>query len=156
MEKIIEKLKNYKMRPKWHFIVKSVLLVILIILVLFLTLFLVSFFLFYLERSGIFFAPLPFILFLLSIIFVAVTEFLITRYAIAYRKPVIYSLIIIVALIFVLGAAINKARFHERIEKRNMPGIRRIYNIPKRKLPIPGPIPSPTPGREINNRKRLY
>ena len=152
MEKIIEKLKNYRMRPKWHFVIKSALLVISIFLVLLLTLFLTSFLLFYLARSGIFFAPVPFVLLLLSIVFIAVAEFLITRYAVAYKKPVIYSLIIIVVLVFMLGSAINKARFHERMEKRNILGVRKIYNVPKR---IPQ-IPSPMPGREINIKKKLY
>lgn len=135
MSKIIEKLKNEKieMRPGWYFAVKSILLISLTVLALFLTLFLASYLLFYLKRSGVYFASLPLVMFLLMIVFVAIVEILVNRYAIAYRKPVIYSLLIVIALIIAMGMAVDKARFHERVEKRNLPMIKKMYKTPPRK-----------------------
>jgi len=135
MNNIIEKLKNQeiKMRPKWHFILGSVLLILLTVLVLLLTLFLASFLLFYLKTSGFFFGPLPFILLLLMVAFIVLVEFLINRYAVAYRKPVVYSLIIIVIIIFTMGLVMNKANFHERVERRKLPMIKRFYNMSDKK-----------------------
>jgi len=149
MNNIIEKLKSGKieMRPKWHFALRSILLILLTILTLILILFLASFLLFHLKRSGIFFGPLPFVMFLLMIVFVALVEFLINRYAVAYRKPVVYSLLIVVALMVAMGLAINKVHFHEKIEKRNLPMIKRFYDAPK-KDPIRRDI-------EINKRRRM-
>jgi hypothetical protein len=138
MNDIIEKIKELKMRPKWHFIIESALIVALFVLIFLLTLFITTLFLFYLRRFGIFFGPLPLILFFLAVIFIVVAEILVNHYALAYHKPVIYSLIIIVLFVVVFGFLLDMARIHERMEEKNVPMIRRIYRMPP---PPRGPIP---------------
>lgn len=136
MNDIIEKLKNLKMRPKWHFIIKSALIIALFVLIFLLILFITTLLLFYLRRFGIFFGPYLLILFFLAILFVIIAEMLVNHYALAYRKPVIYSLIIIVFFVMALGFLLDLARFHERIERRNLPMIRRIYKMPSPRAPM--------------------
>jgi quinol-cytochrome oxidoreductase complex cytochrome b subunit len=133
MKEITEELKNKKIRPKWHFIVKNILFVVLTFLVLLFALFVASFLLFCSARSTMFFDPLFFVLFLLMIVSMIIAEILIGRYAIAYRKPVIYSLIIIFVLVFFLGAVVNKIKFHEKMERRDFPVIKSIYKVPRRR-----------------------
>jgi len=127
MNEIIEKIKtkHIKMKPRWHFALKSVFLIALSLISLFLLLFITSF----MFRSGLL-TPLrgfAWMLLLFSVLFIALLEYLIKRYAISYRRPVIYSLLIIISLIFVFGIICNKTCFHDRIEKRRLPGIERFY-----------------------------
>jgi len=139
MNEIIEKIKKeeIKMKPKWHFVLKTVLIVLLGVVSFFLALFFSSFILFS-------FRPFPWILFLLVVIFVVTLEWTLREFQIVYRRPIIYSLLIIISLLFITGIVLNKVRFHERIEKRNIPGIRKIYKEKIRK-----------PGVEIKTRKGL-
>ncbi len=155
--KIIEKIKNsqIKMKPKWRFALKSFLLVVLSLLLLFLLLFLVSFIL----RFGLFisFRVFPWMILLFVIGFVVLLEFLISRYAAAYRRPVIYSVIAIIVIIFLAGGVMNMLRFHEMIERRNLPMIRRMYDGPTIH-PIMHPMMQPIRKNikfEINGRERL-
>ena len=122
INKIIEKLKKgeIKMHPKWHFILKAVLFGLAVFIIGLFCLFLCSFILFS-------FRPFPWFLFLLLILFVALLEHLFNKYSFAYKRPVIYSLIIIVSLLFVMGLMMNKVCFHEMMEKRNLPGIEKFY-----------------------------
>ncbi len=147
MNEIIEKLKESKIRPKWHFILESILIVALFVLIFLLTLFITTLLLFYLRRFGIFFGPFPLILFSLAIIFVVVAEMIANHYALAYHKPVIYSLIIILSTVLVFCFLLDMARMHERIENRNLPMIRRIYR------PLPPPM---NLDFEINCLPRVY
>lgn len=112
-----------KMRPRWHFVLRAVLLVVGVSLVFFALLYLASFILFALRETGIWFAPLygsrgwitffrslPWVLIFLSLVFMVVLEILVQRYAFANRKPLLYSVLGIVVLA-VLGGIIV-APFH--------------------------------------------
>lgn len=140
MNKIIEKIKeeDIKMKPKWHFVLKTVLVILLGIVSFLMALFFSSFILFS-------FRPFPWILFLLSIVFIIVLESTLREFKIVYKKPIIYSLLIIIIVLFATGMFLNKTRFHEKVERRNLPGIRKIY---KRKM-------IKNPGIEIKVRRPL-
>ena len=141
--KIIEKLKKgeVKMRPKWHFVLKAILLGLAIFFIALFSLFLFSFILFC-------FRPFPWILFFFLIILIVLLEYLFSKHSLAYKRPIIYSLIIIISLLFVIGLIINRVDFHERMEKRNLPGIHNIYKrYPKESIR--------NPKFEIKTRRRL-
>jgi hypothetical protein len=152
MNEIIEKLKESKMRPKWHFVIESVLIVALFVLIFLLTLFITTLLLFYLRRFGIFFGLFPLVLFFLAILFVVIAEILVNHYALVYQKPVIYSLIIILASVLALCFLLDMARLHERIEEQNLPMIRHIY----RPLPPPDDFPPTNLDFEINCLPMVY
>lgn len=141
--KIIEKLKKeeIKMRPKWHFVLKGSLIILAIVIIALPSLFLASFILF-------FFRPFPWFLFFFLIIFVVLLEYLFSKYSIAYKRPIICSLLIIVSLLFIMGLILNRVSFHERMERRNLPGIYKIYKrYPKERIR--------NPNFEIKTRRRL-
>jgi len=131
-KKIAEKLKseNIEMRPKWHFWLRSLLLAVSIFLIFALTLFLTSFAFFCHARPGLFLGWPYFSAVLLAIAFILVAEALLSKYAFSYRKPVIYTLVAIVLFVFIFGFFISKSDFHSRIERRNIPFIRKIYKMP--------------------------
>jgi hypothetical protein len=138
--KIIEKLKKerVKMRPKWQFILGTLFFGLAVFITSLLCLFLCSFLLFS-------FRPFPWLIFFSLIIFVVLLEYLFSKHSIAYKRPIIYSLIILIFLLFLLGLAVNRIRFHEMMEKRNLPGIHRIY----KRYPMAPPL------NEIKRMRRL-
>jgi len=141
---IIEELKNQgiKMKPKWYFVLKGFLWTILIIISLVLAIFFLSLVLFSCCR------PFPWFLLLLLIVSVAVAEYLFNELGIVYRKPIIYSLLVIVVMMFIAGMFLNRIHFHESIQRKNIPGMQKIY---KR---YPGKIMR-NPGLEIKNTRKL-
>ncbi len=116
---VLEAIKHgkIKMRPRWHFVLKGVLLILGIILAFLFLLYLVSFMLFTMQQGGGWFAPvfgmrgwllflrsLPLLLMLVAGIFIVVLEMLVRKYSFAYRKPLLYS-ISAVLLLVLLGSA---------------------------------------------------
>ena len=129
-DQILEKIKhgNVKMRPRWKFILQAVLLAVGIVLVLLVLLYFFSFTIFTLRETGAWFVPflgpqwlpivfrsLPWIIILLSAFFVVVLEILFRHYSFAYRKPFIYSLILILVIMTIGGSLF--APFHRGILK---------------------------------------
>lgn len=119
------------MRPKWHFVLKATLAILGVVIFLLASLFLVSFLLFAFRNSGIGFMPylgfrgiiplilsLPWILIIVSLLFVVVLEVLVRRYSFAYRKPLSYSLLAIIILVFSGGAIVAESNMHDRFLER--------------------------------------
>jgi hypothetical protein len=120
-EKVLEAIASgrAKMRPRWQFVLRAVLLATGAVLLLLLLVYLVSFTVFTLRVTGVWFAPLfgsrgwltfvrslPWLLVILSAVFVVVLEVLVRRYSFAYRKPLLYSVLGIVLIVTVGGFAI--------------------------------------------------
>ena len=116
------------MRPRWHFILYSAFAVVGTVIVFLTVLYAASLAVFFLRESGAFFAPsfgprgwfvllrnLPWLLIILILVFIALLQILVSRYSFVYRKPLVVSLIGIVALIFVGGFAIAQTSFHHRL-----------------------------------------
>jgi hypothetical protein len=116
---ILARIKNgqVSMRPKWHFVLKTLLIAVGGVLVLLAALYLVSFMVFVTRQSGAWFGTgfggpgfgallrsLPWTLIVLSLIFIALVEVVARRYAFAYRQPLLYSAVIVILLVLVGGA----------------------------------------------------
>lgn len=116
------------MRPKWHFILKAALALAGIAILILALLYLASFFLFVLRQTGLLFMPefgwrgfgvffvsLPWLIILAVIIFISLLEILVRKYSFAYSKPLVYSLIIIVAFVFIGGLVVSRTGLHQSI-----------------------------------------
>ncbi len=118
---------DVKMRPRWHFILKAALAVIGGVLLVLVLLYLISFIIFMLRSSGIglipafgvrgwlrFVVALPWLLILLSILFILVLELLVRRYSFAYQRPLMYSAVGIIVMVIAGGFVVAGTHFHER------------------------------------------
>jgi hypothetical protein len=113
------------MRPKWHFVLRAILLLLGMILVVLSLLYLISFIIFALHASGVWFAPgfgfrglrtflgsLPWLLVALALVFFLVLEILVKKYPLGYRRPLIITVFGILALALLGGLAVSKTSFH--------------------------------------------
>ncbi len=111
---ILEKIKSgqLKMKPKLYFASKTILFIAGAFLAFLAIIFLISFVIFVLKGRGawfltdygwpgikIFLLSFPWILFAISIIFVAMLEVLIHHFGFAYRRPMIYSIFGVIAIV---------------------------------------------------------
>lgn len=146
-EKITEKIKKgeVKMRPKFQFVLKSTLMALGIFIILGAILYLTSFILFIVQRSGLIFLPkygsqgirmflggFPWILLLIIVCFIFVLEFLFKKYTVVYRKPLLYSLLIIALVVSGVGFIIHQTSFqgkmYLRVQEEKIPLARSLYN----------------------------
>lgn len=110
--KILETIKNsdIHMKPRWHFILKAVLMTVAAFILLFLIIYLVSFIIFIERQTGMKF----WLLIVLSVIFVVALERIICSCSLSYRRPFLYSMLAIAILICAGTLAVISIRFHER------------------------------------------
>jgi len=146
-KKVTEKIEKgeVKMRSKSYFVLKSVLIALGVFIILSTVLYLISFILFVVQRSGLIFLPrygfsgirillsgFPWILLIIVICFVFLLEFLVKKYTIAYRKPLLYSLLIVILVISGIGFIVHQTSFHGRMYLRSQEGkipfVRPLYN----------------------------
>jgi len=143
------------MRPRWHFLLLSALAIVGILILSFTLLYVSSLAVFLLRDSGAWFAPslgargwwvfvrsLPWILILLIVLFVVVLETLVRRYAFIYRKPLLTSVLGILALVFLGGFAIALTPLPRQMEDSARrgelpPPLNMMYGDPVR-MPPPG------------------
>lgn len=144
-ETVFEKIKSgqVKMRPRLYFVSKTVLVVFGALAAGIFILFLISFILFALRASGLWFLPgfglrgfriffisLPWLLILISGILIVVLEILVKRFAFVWRKPILYSLLAIILVVFLGSFLIDRTPFHSGLFLRAREG----------RLPLAGPI----------------
>lgn len=132
------------MRPRWHFVLKAVLGILGIIIMAMAALYLISFILFALREAGLLFIPgfgfhgvgvflfsLPWILILVSLVFIVCLELLVKRYAFSYRKPLLYSVFGGLGLVVFGSALLFHFGFHEQVfkfvERQGMPVMDPFY-----------------------------
>jgi hypothetical protein len=144
--KVLEKIKSgrVKMRPKAHFVLKTVLAALGFVLFILFALYLISFIVFALRISGIWFAPgfgfygikiflvsLPWILISIAIILILILEILVKRFSFAYRRPILYSTFGIIMFVllgsFIIGQTIIHPRFFEQAQERKLPVAGKFY-----------------------------
>ncbi len=133
-DKVLEKIKSgrIKMRPKAHFVLKTVLAALGFILIILFVLYLISFIVFTLRMSGIWFAPgfgfygikiflfsLPWLLILTAIILIIILEILVKYFSFAYRRPILYSILGIIALVFLGSFVIGQIKIHPYLFKKS-------------------------------------
>ena len=133
------------MRPRWHFLLRTVLMLIGIVLVLSVVFYIVSFVIFSLHENGVLFIPifgsrawleffisLPWILILLSFLFIGVLELLVRKFSFGYRQPLLYTAIGIILIASGGGVLLAKTSFQKTLfsaSERNQlpPFARKIY-----------------------------
>lgn len=140
---IFEKIKSgeIKMQPKIFFIFKAILVILGVVLVIFFILFLVSFIGFKIRATGALFLPifgffgmrtffssLPWILIIIAAILIFALEVFAKNFTFVYRRPIIYSIIVIIFFVILGGFAIERSPFHPDL----------FWKAKEGKLPIMG------------------
>jgi hypothetical protein len=131
-DSVLERIKqgDTKMKPKWHFRLKAIFFGIATLSIFVLLIFFTSLAIFILRKSGVAFTPffglqgikvflvsLPWIVLGLLLVLMTVFETMIRHYSFTYRRPVFYSMVIIVVLMLLGGVVAFKARVHESFIK---------------------------------------
>ncbi len=124
---LMEKIKSgeVKMKPKVYFISKSVGFILIAVLLFLITIFLVSFIIFFVRGSGLWFLPgfgwpgirmmllqLPWFLIAVCAGLVILLEVLISRLGFAYRRPLVYSILVLLVLATTIGILVSKTPLH--------------------------------------------
>jgi hypothetical protein len=117
-----------KMRPRWRYVLSSVLAALGGIILLLTLLYIVSFGIFTLRQTGALFVPvfgmqgvfaffgaIPVVLIVLLVLFLIILEILVRRYAFAYRRPLLVSVAAILIIIFIGGYALERTRIHNNL-----------------------------------------
>jgi len=141
------------MRPRWHFLLLSALSITGAFIVFLTLLYVTSLGLFFLRDSGAWYAPsfgvrgwfsllhsLPWLLILFVAIFIVILELLVRRYTLVYKKPLVISVIAILAIVFLGGLAIAQTPFHRTLmltaRAGGLPlGLTQMYGHPLRMPP---------------------
>ncbi|MGC9968636.1 MAG: hypothetical protein ABSC29_02810 [Minisyncoccia bacterium] len=134
-----------KMRPRWHFVVRTGLAAAAAIVLFLLLVCLGSMAIFTLHESGAWFAydfgfagwylflrSLPLVLIVLTLIFTAAVVLLARQYAFAYHRPLIYLLIVIVGFATLINFLVVPPAFHRTIADYagdNLPFISAFYEF---------------------------
>lgn len=132
------------MRPRWHFVLLGTLSALGVLFGLAVTAYVVSFMVFVLRINGVLMAPrfgmrgivpfllsFPWTLLIIGALLIAIVEVLVRKFSFSYRKPVIYSVIGVVALSLVGSVVVAELGIHQRAyrtaEGSRVPGISRMY-----------------------------
>lgn len=145
-QNILNKIKTGEvdMKPRWHFLLQSLLLVLGVFTAALLVVYLASFVLFALRQSGVGFVPLygfrgisifimstPWILIASAGALVVVLQVLVHKYSFSYRQPLLYSLLGVIALVLLGSFVIGKSQVHERLQEieteRGVPLLGQLY-----------------------------
>lgn len=148
-EQVLAKIKSgsVKAKPKFHFVLRALLLISGVVLAGLLLLYLISFVIFLWRANGLWQAPafgfrgwglwfssLPWLLLLVIGIFVLVMELLVKHFSFAYRRPLLYSVFGIIAFLGLSGFLIAQTPFHQSLwelaeTERGLPIAGPLYNF---------------------------
>jgi hypothetical protein len=130
---IMQKIRagEMRMRPRWQFVLQSALLVLGSVTVGLAVLYLASLFVFASRLNGAFYAPsfgvmgllpflraMPWVLIALALLFIAALELLVRHFAFAYRQPLLYSALGVIAFSIVGTSLVLETALHDRLEAR--------------------------------------
>ncbi|MFA5355173.1 MAG: hypothetical protein WC302_00320 [Candidatus Paceibacterota bacterium] len=130
INKILDKVRSgqIKMRPSSYFILKTILAVAVIFVVAASILFLISLIFFNLKASGVWYLPrfgfpalgpyiklLPWALISAVGALILVLEILAKRFSFVYKRPLVYSLIVIALLVFMGSLILDRTPLHPSI-----------------------------------------
>lgn len=109
------------MRPKWHFALTAALLFAGSVLVALVLIYLVSF-LFFIgqgvgENASILLS-LPWLVIAMAIVCLIILEVLVRKFAFAYRKPLLYTIFGILALVILTGFVLANTPLHKNLSNR--------------------------------------
>lgn len=129
-DRVISAIKSgeVKMRPRWHFVLRAILLILGAVIAGLAIIYLVSLIIFTTRQTGAGFVPifgprgwfaflrsLPWLLVALSLLFIGVLEILVRRYAFSYRRPILVSVGAILVIVSVGGLAVAHTVFHRQL-----------------------------------------
>lgn len=143
------------MKPKWHFALRSAALIVGTVLSVLAVMYIASFIIFMLHESGAWFVPgfglrglgafilsLPWLLVVLSLLFIILIEILIRKFEFGYGKPLIYSAAGLIVFIFIGAVIVSQTSLHEglmeRADRNDLPFAGSMYRTFGR--PKPGNI----------------
>jgi len=132
------------MKPHWHFVLKSLLLMLGIVVAVLLTVYILSFIHFFLRQSGVGFVPLygfrglsifvmnsPWLLIASAGALLFVIQLLVRKYSFSFRRPQLYLLVGIIILVLFGAYIIGQTQIHHRLhgfaENRGVPVFRQLY-----------------------------
>jgi len=142
-KKVISKVKSgqVKMKSKTYFILKTILFSLITLFTALFVVFFISFIIFNLKISGVWFLPifgfkvigiflisLPWFLILTAIALIIVLEMFVKKFSFAYRRPILYSVLAIIAFVILGSFVITRTQIHSDFFWRAQEG----------KLPIAG------------------
>lgn len=126
------------MKPHWHFVLKSLLLILGIIVAVLLVAYILSFVHFFLRQSGVGFVPFygfrglrmfvmnsPWHLIASAGALIVVIQVLFRKYSFNFRQPLLYSLIGIVILVLLGAFVIRLTQIHPRLQ-----GFAEYHDVP--------------------------
>lgn len=152
--KVLKKIKSekVKMRPKIYFVLRGVLIALSIVFVILFVLYLVSFVFFSLRISGVWYLPrfgfpglgiflvsFPWLLIVIAILLIIVLEVLVKRFSFTYRRPILYSILGIVILVFLVSFIIGRTQLHSELFWRAREGRLPVIGEFYRGYGMPGP-----------------
>lgn len=129
-DRILNEIKkgDIKMHPKFHFLLRLIILTTIIVLLILVIVFLISFIVFSSENNGARFLlgsgfsgvmslmhSLPWIIILIVLIVILLIEGLVKKFKFAYRRPLIYSLLIILIIGLACGLLMHHESFHRTV-----------------------------------------
>ena len=129
-KKVSEKIKSgdIKMKSRSYFVLRTILLIAIIVILALFVIYLISFIIFSLHTSGAWFLPgfgfrdigiligsLPWLLIVLSIVLILVLEIFAERLSFVHHRPVVYSLVFIVAAVLLVSFFIGITPFHSSL-----------------------------------------
>lgn len=129
-EQVLAKIKSgqIKVKPKFHFVLRALLLISGLVAAGLLLLYLISFVFFIMRANGLWqvpafglrgwgllFSSLPWLLLLVIGFFVIVMEILVKHFSFAYRRPVLYSVVAIVVFLGLTGFMIAQTSLHQNL-----------------------------------------
>ena len=145
-EKILSKIKTekIKMKPKSYFVLRIIFLVLGTLALTFFIIYLISFIIFSLRASGTLFLPrfgfpgmrilissLPWFLILTSGILIILLEIFTQKFTFVYRKPILYSLLVIIIIVSMGSFLIGKTSLHSSLfwkaQEKRLPAMGSIY-----------------------------
>lgn len=139
---VMEKISrgDLTMRPRWHFVVASSVAMFALFLLAFWLVYLESLIIFFMQGTGVAYVPvfgvhgvlvflysLPWLLVLLTAIFVYVIQRVMHRYAFCYSRPMVLSIVALIGFSMLGALMLAKSELHytvlERVKERPVLGM---------------------------------
>ncbi|MCG2690325.1 hypothetical protein L6252_03560 [Candidatus Parcubacteria bacterium] len=153
-EKLLSKIKKgeIKMKPKAFFALKIIATALALLACFFLIIYLLSFASFCSSANGLFllkgfgfwgfqrfFFALPWLLILFCLLLLFIFEVIAKKFALVWKKPLIYSLLIIILFSLLLSFILSSANLHPRLFSRAQRGNLPLMGGFYRNLPCSNP-----------------
>jgi len=117
-----------KMKPRSYFMIRTLLFALGISVLFLFVIYIVSFIVFSLRISGIAFLPLfgfrgirilfgslPWLLLLLAVVLIIGLEVFAEHISFIYKRPIVYSLVVIIAIVLIAGFLLGISSFHSNL-----------------------------------------